>query len=246
MRRGFTLLEVSVAAAVGVVVLGGLTYSWVGVRQGQAFSGRYLDLLEGAVLAMHQLRLDLRQLSFVPGKPVQGYSLRISPDQRAIRLRRSAPPAPGIPAGSSFVVVEYRLKARGSPGRFQIIRSEWMASGAKLPGRDQLREEQPLRSATLRDLAVAYKEDEPASARMLHVAMDVTSADGVLGESGAGGAPSLVVTNVLQVQRPERPFGGELPLFAEPLPPSVQGNAETPPGAVLSPSATDADELPEF
>lgn len=246
-RRGFTLVEVVVAGAVGLVVLGALTFAFVGARQTQAASGRHLELLEGAVLAMHQLRADLRQLSFVPGKPVEPYSLRIAAGGRAVRLRRSAPSPNGTPPGSSFVVVDYRLEpAKGAEGRFNLLRSEWTASGAALLGRTRSRQEEVLRGTTLRGMTVRFREDEANNARVLHVSLDVTSTEGVLGLSGPTGAPSMVISNVLQIQRPELPFGANLPLFAEPIPAAALALAEKPPGEVLAPAAADAVPLPAF
>lgn len=242
-RRGVTLAEALIAAAIGLVLMAILVAVWTSTSRAQQVADRHLDALVGATLALHQLRTDLRQISFVPGRPVEGHSLRVGADHRSVRLRRSAPTWPGQPPGSAFTVVEYALEPLDG-SRSRLVRTQWTASGAHLPRRAVSREETALRSTAVTDFTVLYQEDEAADTRLLHIALEVTAAHGEHGRDGPGGAPRLLVTSAIQLSRPEPAFGGAWPLFAEPLPDNLLDVAEVPPGEVRAPEAVDAGPLP--
>lgn len=239
MRRAATLVEALVAGAIALVLLAALTSTWSSTRAAQDVAGRQLERVEGAVLALHRLRMDLRQLALVPGQQVLGHSLTIGPDHRSLRLRRSAPGFPGQRPGSAFTVVSYALEAAGKE-LFRLVRTETTASGVLLPGRGTTREDTALRGAVLRDFTALYREDEARDCRVIHVALAVAGSDG----SAPGRPATTLVTSVFALQRPEAAFAGPLPLFAEPLPASLAATAELPPGPVLAPEAPDAGPLP--
>jgi type II secretory pathway component PulJ len=266
---GFTLVEALIGGALFLVVLGALLYTMSGSRRSSELASLYLTLMENVALAMHQLRSDMRQLSFVPNQAIIPYSLAITDDPdpaaRSLRLRRSTPVSlnGGVP-GSAFVYVEYRLvPADGRANRHHLSRTEWTASGARsglrpqtsrsaltggwgppaagLPGATRSRDTKVFRSFTLEDASFLYKEDNAIDSRVLHVALRVVSDTGRVPDWGPFREKSMVVTNVLQVQRPEPAFGWPS-LFAEP----VLLQAERPPCDVLAPAARDAAPVPDL
>lgn len=240
-------MEALIGGAIFVVVLGALLYTMSGARRTSELASLYLTLMENVAVAMHQLRNDMRQLSYVPARPVIPYSLHIrddiDPASRTLRLRRSTPASlnGGVP-GSSFVYVEYGLAVSDSRSdRYHLARTEWTASGANLPGSTRSRETKLFRSFSLKDASFLYKEDDAIDSRVLHVALQVVSDTGNVPDWGPFREKCMVVTNVLQVQRPEPAFGWPS-LFAEP----VMLRAERPPCDVLAPGARDAAPLPEL
>jgi hypothetical protein len=241
-RRGVTLVEVCVAGSLLVVVLGSLMYAWSGARRTEALAATHLGLMENVALAMHQLRLDLRQLSFVPGKPVDGYSIRPGIDDQSVMMRRSSPVMiGGTQPGSSFVLVEYRLvPSDKTPDRYHLVRIESTASGSPLPGKVAPSEVRTFRSFTVSDVRFRLKPESRTEAALLHVSFDVVSDSGAVSDRGPSREQTLHLSNVLAVLRPAAPF--EFPsMFAQP----VMVPAEHPPDDVLAPLAVDAKLLPE-
>jgi hypothetical protein len=239
-RKAFTLVEAAIAGALMVSLLSALAVAASGARRGESLASLHLGLMESVALAMHQLRTDLRQVSFVAGKPVAGTSIAISRDYKAIALRRSSHAViGGAAAGSFFIRVEYRLiPSDHRADRYHIVRIESTSSGAPLPGKRTSREERIFRSFTVSDASFLYKEDDAKDIRTLHVGLRVTSDGGTLPGWGPFREKELVLTNVLSVLRPEAPFAYPT-MWAQPV--TVQ--AEKPPGDVLAPVARDAGVL---
>ena len=237
-RNGLTFIELCVSACLLVVILGTLAYTASGARRGEALASLHLGLMENVALAMHQLRTDLRQISFVPGKPVLDYSIAIAPDFRAVKLRRSSTGVSVGPLGSSFIIVEYRLVPSDRPGRFHLMRIESTASGVNLPGKSVPREERLFRSFSLLDASFLYQEQDDKDVRVLHVAFRVVTDSGPTESWGPFRDKELLLTNVLSVLRPEAPFAYPT-LWAN----AVQVPAEIPPGDVLAPEADDSGKL---
>lgn len=236
-RRAFTLAEAVIGAALLALIAGGLLSLNTSARKGVQVAGLHLDLLEGATLAIHQIRLDLRQLAIFPQHPVPGYSVSIASDNRSLRMRRTAR-MPGGAAwfGSSFVNVEYALvPLEGTKGRFHLVRREWTASGAPIPGQSVSRREKRFRSFMLEDCYFAYQKNSGNDDGALQVHALVVTGEG---ERTAGHIRTFLVSNVLEVLRPDE--GWEDPAF---VPRELEPDCEHPPGDVLAPRALDAEEL---
>lgn len=229
MRRGSTFLEVCVAGGLLVLILGVLAFTASGARRGEALAALHLALLESVALAMHQLRSDLRQLSFVPEQPVLGSSIALGDGGRAVTLRRSSPNVGGSALGSSFVFVKYELVPAARPDRYHLKRTEYTASGANLPGKTRPREERLYRSFTLAAAGFLYQEDDARDVRLLHAELRVVSDAGPMGAWGPFREKELILTNTLSVLRPESASWGE----------RVQVDAELPPADVVAPAPAD-------
>lgn len=237
-RRGVTFVETCVAGALLVGILSSLAFAMSGARRSEGIATLHLGLMESVSLAMHQLRTDLRQVSFVPGKPVMPYSIQGGPDGKSIRMRRSSHRV-GAWLGSSFVVVEYKLvPAEARTDRYHLVRSEFTASGANLPGKSVSREDRVFRSFLLASAAFSYDENDEKDVRLLHVAFRVVTDSGPQAGWGPFCEKELLLTNVLSVLRPE-PALAYPSLFAQP----VMVQAEHPPADVLAPDAPDAGPL---
>lgn len=230
MRRGSTFIEVCVAGALLVLILTVLAYTASGARRGEALAALHLSLMESVAIAMHQLRSDMRQLSFVPDQPVLGFSIALGDENRAVTLRRSSPNVGDSPLGSSFVFVEYRLVPAARADRWHLQRTEYTASGANLPGKSSPRDVRLYRSFTLAGAHFSYQEDDERDVRLLHTEFRVVSDAGPMGSWGPFREKELLLTNTLSVLRPEPASWGE----------PVQVEAELPPGDVLAPAAHDA------
>lgn len=236
-RRGATLVEVSIAGALLVMILGSLAFSMSGARRTESVAAAHLGLMESVALAMHQLRTDLRQLTFVPGQPVVPNSLRPGQSYNSIIMRRSSAALVGDVLGSAIVLVEYRLvPVKGKAGRFHLLRVERTASGKPLPGKSVPREERLFRSFELTGANFLYREDDAKDDRLLHVAFQVAFRD-----------KELLFTNMLSVLRPEEPHarprmqGDPAADWASKL--AVQ--AEMPGEDVVAPAAAHSGALPE-
>jgi hypothetical protein len=241
-RRGVTFIEVCVAGALFVMLFGSLIYATGGARRAEALAALHLGLMESVALAMHQLRSDLRQLSFVPGKPVTGYSVRPGNDYHSVVMRRSCPQAIGdAKPGSSFVLVDYRLVPSDKrPDRFHLVRTESTASGLPLPGKKESSAQRIYRSFTLSNVDFLLKPETKTEVALLHVTFNVVSDAGPMPNWGPFREQELRLSNVLSVLRPTAPL--EFPsMFASP----VMVQAERPPEDVLAPLAHDAGMLPE-
>jgi type II secretory pathway component PulJ len=246
-RRGVTLVEAGIAGALLVIILGSLAFATSGARRTESLAALHLGLMESVALAMHQLRTDLRQLSFVPGKDVATYSLRVGRDYHSLIMRRSSPYAVGNSAlGSSMVLVEYRLVPAARADRFHLLRIEKTASGANLPGKSVPREERLYRSFMLASADFLYREDDAKDDRVLHVAFRVVSDSGPMPGWGPFREKELMLTNVLSVLRPEQAYAA--PRFqddpAAEWAAKMTVQAEMPGEDVLAPGAQDAVELP--
>lgn len=246
-RRGATLVEALIAGALLVVILGALAFATSGARRSESLAALHLGLMESVALAMHQLRTDLRQLAFVPGKPLATHSLRLGNDYQSLIMRRSSPHGIGNSAlGSSMVLVEYRLVPAKRADRFHLLRIERTASGANLPGKNVAREERLYRSFTLASAEFLYREDDVKDDRVLHVAFRVVSDAGPMPGWGPFREKELLLTNVLSVLRPEQAYA--TPRFqddpAAEWASQLHVQAEMPGEDVLAPGAADAKELP--
>jgi type II secretory pathway component PulJ len=243
--RAFSLLELSVAGALFGVIATALFLIQSGDQRGSILSSYYLNLMNSVCLAIHQLRTDLRQLTFVPGQKVEGYSIRISPEHDAILLRDSSPSTGSdSTVGSSFVIVEYRLEPiRSGADTYHLVRVEYTASGRTLPGKTSAIERKTFRGFTLRRATFLYTEVDETDERTLHVGFVVVSDTGIAPNWGPFREKELVLTNVLRIQRPE-PSHWPAIGWSHFYPPDV--SAEKPPGDVRAPLARHANELPDF
>lgn len=236
-RRGATLVEACIAGALLVLILGAIAFTISGARRVENVAAAHLGLMESVALAMHQLRTDLRQLSFVPAQPVVPNSMRTGGDYRSVILRRSSAALVGDVLGSAIVLVEYRLvPVAGKADRFHLLRVERTASGKPLPGKTVSREERLFRSFELTGATFLYKEDDVKDDRILHVALQVAFRD-----------KEHVFTNMLAILRPEEPHakprmpGDPAADWAAKL--TVQ--AEMPGDDVVAPAAAHSGALPE-
>jgi hypothetical protein len=225
-----------------VVVLGILFVLGSGARRTQEFSAAYVGLMEGVAVALHHVRTDLRQVCFVPGRPVVPHSIRLGVDGRTILMRRSARvPVRAGPLGSSFVLVEYGLQpAHGRPRGFHLVRAERTKSGANLPSKSTSRTETAFRSFALDGATFAFREDAATGDGTLEISLRVLADVGRSRPAGPFGEKVMLVRNAFAVLRPEPAFSPPT-FFAEP----VTIPMEALPGDCLAPSAIDADELPD-
>lgn len=243
----FSLVEVCIGAAVLVVVMGAILLLLSGARRSETLGALYVDLLEGVSIALHQLRMDMRQLTFVPGQPLEPTSFRLAatsgPGLAAIRFRRSsAGPTASQDLGSYFVFVDYDLVPTGrGPGRLHLRRSEWTADGSPLPGLTLARQEHVHRSFALRDASFLHPGIDPSGREVLHVMLDVVSDTADLPDWGPFREKGLRMTSAIHLVRPEAAFVWPS-YFAAP----VLVRAEHPPGEVLAPIATHGGAVPTF
>jgi len=247
-RSAFTFVEAMVGGSIFLVMITALIYTRMGARRTEQVSTLYINLMENVALAMHQLRIDLRQLAIVPGKPVVPYSILIQDDadavRRALRVRRSwAVMIAGGLVGSAFTHVDYQL-IRSAPrsDRYHLVRTERTASGENLPGRKAPSDKKVFRAFTIKNAFFNYLEDpKNIDVRVLHVVLEIASDSGDLPGWGPFREKTMVLSHVLHILRPEAPYSDPIvdpvfPRFAQPLSfPGSSGPLENPPGNVLAP-----------
>ena len=269
--QGFSIIEALVGLAIFSVILSAVLISMNSSGREQRISTLQLQVMDNASQAIHLLRQDLRQISFVPGKPVQTHSFRYSNDRRTLLIRRSIEnldPSEPQDRGSYFVFVQYSPVPTGQEGGgFFLARTTRTASGVVLPGQAVNESSKIFRSFRISEddqglplINFNYVETSQLTApgptvskliNLLDVVLSVAAGDLDVDKDekreGRKRNRSMLVSSTIAVQRPEHPYGfdSEPYGFAHRLPRDLP--LEIPPGntPVLAPSAVNSlDELP--
>lgn len=228
------MLEAMIAGLITMLLFGVIAYSMSGTRREEELSMSHLAVMENAARAIHILQRDIKQITYITGKPVDEFSFRISADGKAIAIRRTIEPSTDYAMPNQYLVVEYNLVPTGlATGGFYLRRQEKSFDGVEIATGGSTTT-QIFKSFVLKDMNFLYLDGSavtlssaPVSKdkKLLTVYLDVISDTGKLPGWGPFKEKSMMVNTLIYIEPPERHFDfswrnnfqAELPPGLEPV-----------------------------
>lgn len=181
MRRGYTLLEMMVGAALGTAVLYGMFTIFTATRR-MSNVGELGAALAEASIAMETIHRDLTQAVQKPDPSVD-HVVQMAKDAPALQFIR-AEPAPNN--GITGTPVVYR-REKLPTGNFQLMRQEGPGAESPLPGTYS---------------AIRVDTFTGAGGPFIRLTLHVVARD-VVATGPAGGVDEAVLTTLIRVASPE-------------------------------------------